>query len=157
MYRFEHHRFEHHWIFGHPHPWGHEFGWGPGMLQSALSTLFWVALLLGLAWLLLRWIIPYIIPMFADIFDTAPAGPSALEILRQRYAAGEIDATTFEQMWERLEASYPRESYGLPHDDIGYSGEKRTGYRDTFPSPISREQRNVWMAEQEQYPSETES
>ncbi len=117
MYRFEHHRFEHHWIYGHPHPWGHEFGWGPGMLQ----------------------------------------GPSALEILRQRYASGEIDATTFEQMRERLEASYSRESYGLPHDDNGYSGEKRTGYRDTFPSPISREQRNVWMAEQEQYPSETES
>ena len=151
------HRFEHHWIYRHPHPWGHEFGWGPGMLQSALSTLFWVALLLGLAWLLLRWIIPYIMPMFADIFDMAPAGPSALEILRQRYAAGEIDATTFEQMRERLEASYPRESYGLPYDDIGYSVEKRTGYRDTFPSPISREQRNVWMAEQEQYPSETES
>jgi len=127
------------------------------MLQSELSTLFWVALLLGLAWLLLRWIIPYIMPMFAGIFDMAPAGPSALEILRQRYASGEIDATTFEQMRERLEASYPRESYGLPHDDIGYSGEKRTGYRDTFPSPISRKQRNVWMAEQEQYPSETES
>lgn len=31
--------------------------------------------------------------------------PTALEILRQRYARGEIDATTFEQMRERLEAT----------------------------------------------------
>ena len=30
---------------------------------------------------------------------------SAMEILRQRYARGEIDATTYEQMRERLEAS----------------------------------------------------
>lgn len=31
--------------------------------------------------------------------------PSALEILRQRYARGEIDGATFDQMRERLEAS----------------------------------------------------
>jgi uncharacterized membrane protein len=31
---------------------------------------------------------------------------SAMELLRQRYARGEIDNTTFEQMRERLEASY---------------------------------------------------
>jgi len=36
---------------------------------------------------------------------TPPAQASALEILRQRYARGEIDATTYEQMRERLEAS----------------------------------------------------
>ncbi len=39
-----------------------------------------------------------------------PQGPSALEILRQRYARGEIDAATFEQMRERLESTAgPRE------------------------------------------------
>jgi uncharacterized membrane protein len=31
---------------------------------------------------------------------------SAMEILRQRYARGEIDGTTFEQMRERIDASY---------------------------------------------------
>lgn len=34
-----------------------------------------------------------------------PVQPSALEILRQRYARGEIDATTFDQMRERLEST----------------------------------------------------
>lgn len=33
------------------------------------------------------------------------AQASAMEILRQRYARGEIDAVTFEQMRERLESS----------------------------------------------------
>ena len=40
----------------------------------------------------------------------APTEHQALEILRQRYARGEIDAATFDQMRERLEASYrPKE------------------------------------------------
>ncbi len=34
-----------------------------------------------------------------------PTQPSALEILQQRYARGEIDAITYEQMRERLAAS----------------------------------------------------
>ncbi|HLZ58119.1 MAG TPA: SHOCT domain-containing protein [Ktedonosporobacter sp.] len=33
------------------------------------------------------------------------AQPTALDILRQRYARGEIDAVTFDQMRERLEGS----------------------------------------------------
>ena|ERR1700676_2491188 len=37
--------------------------------------------------------------------STPPAHATAMEILRQRYARGEIDATTFDQMRERLEAS----------------------------------------------------
>ncbi len=149
------HRFEHHWINGHP--WGYEYGWWPGMLLSVLSTLFWLALFIGLAWALLRWIIPYFMPMIADIFGMAPAGPSALEILRQRYAAGEIDAVTFEQMRERLEASYRRGSNAILSDNSDYQRESWTGYRDTFSSPGSRGQRSVRMAEYERYTSETES
>ena len=33
--------------------------------------------------------------------------PSALEILQQRYARGEIDDVTFQQMRERLEVPMP--------------------------------------------------
>ena len=36
---------------------------------------------------------------------TPPSQLSAMEILRQRYARGEIDAATFENMRERLENS----------------------------------------------------
>ena len=36
---------------------------------------------------------------------TPPTQASAMEILRQRYARGEIDAVTFDQMRERLESS----------------------------------------------------
>ena len=161
------HRFRHPWIYGHPwgdgHPWGNEhalgngFGLGPGMILSALSTLFWVALFIGLAWALLRWIIPSIRPMLTDIFGQTSTDPSALEILRQRYAAGEIDTFTFEQMRERLMASYQQESNGRPLDDYSYQDENWTGgYRNTSTSPASYGHGEVRMAEQEQYTSETE-
>jgi len=97
------------WARGHGHPWGHPGGFDPGtgMLLSTLNNLLWIALIIGLALVLLRWLMPYIMPMLADLFGMAPADIPPLEILRQRYAAGEINAVTFEQMRERLEASYP--------------------------------------------------
>ncbi len=38
-------------------------------------------------------------------YNVPPIQPSALEILSQRYARGETDATTFEQMRERLQTT----------------------------------------------------
>ena len=127
-------RHEHMWAYGHPwggHPWGEPWGhdWWPGMLLSTLNNLLWIALIIGLAWVLLRLISPFILPALANIFGVAPTD-SPLEILRQRFAAGEIDAITFEQMCERLEASYRRESDGIPPSDNVYSRETWTGYRD---------------------------
>ena len=112
------HRFEHHWMYGPPG--GHGFFWWPGMLLSVLGTLCWIALLIGLSWAILSLLMPTIRPMLRDFFGTKSSNTPALEILRQRYAAGEIDTATFEQMRERLVASYQQESRGMLQDDLGY-------------------------------------
>ncbi len=148
------HRFGHPWIYGPP--WGDGFVWWPGILFSALSILFWAALFIVLAWALLRWLLPSIRPMLTNIFGMTPDYPSALEILRQRYAAGEIDTYTFEYMRERLEASYRQENNGRPLHDYRYQKENWTGYGSTYISPASYGQGKVRMAEQEQYTSETD-
>ncbi len=85
---------------------------GPLML---LSSLFWLVLFVLLIGLLVRRFSGAGIasrPPFAPRpgqppFAYQPPVPqaSAQEILRQRFARGEIDAATFDQMRERLEAS----------------------------------------------------
>lgn len=94
---------------------GHIFG--HGMLFGAIGNLLWLFLIGLLIWSLFRflakrpdsWAPPYG-PGFPPQprqhpGPYQPPQPSALEILRQRYARGEIDAVTFDQMRERLEAS----------------------------------------------------
>ncbi len=146
------HRFGHHWIYGPPEGGG--FVWWPGMLLSVLSILFLAALFIGLAWALLRWLMPTIRPMLADIFGMKSTAYSALEILRQRYAAGEIDTETFEYMQGRLIASYQRESSGRPLHDYNSHVEHWTGYGSTYTSPASYGRGKVGMAEQEQHRGE---
>ena len=82
--------------------------WGIGFWP--LLPLIWIGLILFFCWGTGRWFGwrdrrgPISAP-----FDE-PFEPNALEILRRRYARGEIDATTFDQMRERLESS------GRPRD-----------------------------------------
>ena len=85
--------------------WWYGPGWG-GMLWMGLESLFWLVLL-GLAiWLLVRWLTR----STTSVTPHAPPNtPSALEILCQRYARGEIDTPTFEAMRERLQATTERD------------------------------------------------
>ena len=67
----------------------------------AFGGVLWIAILVILGWALIRWL-----ERKTHVSSpSGPASPSALEILRQRYARGEIDAATFEQMRERLQAT----------------------------------------------------
>jgi putative membrane protein len=81
--------------------WG--FGWnGMGPLWMILASVFWLAVVGVLIWALARWL---------GGRTQAPTPPatgsrqSALDILPERYARGEIDATTYEQMREQLGGS----------------------------------------------------
>jgi putative membrane protein len=77
--------------------WGYgtTYGWG-GMFLMLLSMLFWFALLGALIWGLVHWVTR------TGATSATPGSPSALEILRQRYARGEIDDATFERMQRQL-------------------------------------------------------
>jgi len=84
-----------------------------------LGSLFWILLFATLIWLLVRRFGAQGTP--PPPFGYRPAAPfpaqppfqppfpqpSATEILRQRYARGEIDTATYEQMRERLGGSEP--------------------------------------------------
>src|SRR5579884_1052655 len=93
--------FEH--MMGPGHHW-------MGFLSMFLGNILWLVLLGLLAWTLIRWLISTVAPHYFEHPDgpafPPPMEPPALEILRQRYARGEIDGETFDQMRERIEASY---------------------------------------------------
>lgn len=90
--------------------WGYGFGWGWFMMM--FGGVLWIALLVVLAWALIRWLER----KAPGSGPSTPTSPSALEILRQRYARGEIDTATFEQMRERLQVTEhaPDASHGMP-------------------------------------------
>lgn len=86
-----------------------------GMAFMGVMALFmtlWILVLVVLIWAALRWL------SGRSSTPTMPpaSGPWALEILEQRYARGEMDHATFEQMRERLQASRqtPSASWSVP-------------------------------------------
>src|SRR5215472_2921580 len=78
------------WGYGTTYTWG-------GMLLMIFSMLFWFAFLGALIWGLVHWLSGR-----SSAPSVTPGSPSALEILRQRYARGEIDDATFERMRRQL-------------------------------------------------------
>jgi len=81
--------------------WGYAWGW-PMMLMMTLGSLLWIALLALLVWAFVRWLNNRngFMPMQQSTL-------SAMEILRQRYARGEIDDATFERMKAQLGENEP--------------------------------------------------
>ena len=111
-------------------PQGHGPSGGPdglGILFMLLHNLIWIGALLLLAWILWRWLGPRLRSRATPLFVQQPVALSPMERLRQRYAAGEIDETTFEQMRERLQATYHPSGSATPppgqplsyHEDEG--------------------------------------
>ncbi len=76
-----------------------------------LLWVFWLLIVGLIISGLLRWFssrnrwMAFCQPGVPPYSEMPPVYPSALEILRQRYARGEIDAVTFDQMRERLEST----------------------------------------------------
>ncbi len=74
----------------HPHMWGN-WGWG-GMILGPLTMLIFVAAIVAVVILLVRW-------LGSGSTGTVPppAGKTALDILKERFARGEIDKEEFEE------------------------------------------------------------
>ena len=70
-----------------------------------VAKFFWIVILAILIGFMIRRFSFRHAYRYAYQSGTPSAQSSALDILRQRYARGEIDAVTFDQMRERLEAS----------------------------------------------------
>ena len=85
-------------------------GHGLGLLLPFLflGRIFWLVILGLLIWGMIRWLSTrsrhiHMPPMYTP--GMPPSQLSAMEILRRRYARGEIDTATYESMRERLENS----------------------------------------------------
>lgn len=81
--------------------WGYGYGWS--MLWMVFWNLLWLVLLGVLIWGIIRWLGGHTFRWAGHDLGSAPR--SALDILQERYARGEIDETTFERMRERLMTS----------------------------------------------------
>lgn len=73
-------------------------GWGMGWFGGIFMMIFWVLVLVGLIFLI-KWLIQTTNRVKSD----AGTSNRALEILKERYARGEIDTAEFETM--KLELS----------------------------------------------------
>ena len=88
--------------------WGFGFGLLFLLPLLFLAKFFWIVILALLIGVMIRRLSFRRTQRFDyhyGHYGMPPVQPSALDILRQRYARGEIDAATFDHMRERLEAT----------------------------------------------------
>jgi uncharacterized membrane protein len=70
-----------------------------------ISSVLFLAIVGIAVWAFVRWVSANTQASTSHPSTTGYEGPSAHEILRRRYARGEIDAQTFERMQAQLDAS----------------------------------------------------
>jgi putative membrane protein len=68
--------------------WGYGMGWGWSIVMMA----FWIAVIVGIIFLI-RWVV-----LSIDRKHVTKAEDSAIEILRRRYASGEINKEEYEKI-----------------------------------------------------------
>ena len=68
-------------------------GWGMGWFGGIFMIVFWILILVGLVFAI-RWLVQ----ATGKKGDSGPRGSRAMEILKERYARGEIDKAQFEAM-----------------------------------------------------------
>ncbi|MFO8032049.1 MAG: SHOCT domain-containing protein [Desulfohalobiaceae bacterium] len=77
------------------HPWGGMMG-GMGWMGLIFNLAFWILLLIALV-LLIKWLLQSTKPPERQSHSGQDSPGRALEILKERYANGEIDREEFEQ------------------------------------------------------------
>ena len=78
--------------YGPSHMWGREWGWGHMIFGSLTMVLLWGGIILVIV-LLVRWLGAG----FGSQQMPPPPGKTALDILKERFARGEIDKDEFEE------------------------------------------------------------
>lgn len=67
------------------------YGWGMGWFGGIFSLIFWILAIVGMVFLI-KWLIH-----MSKGHSEAQSGSRAIEILKERYARGEIDKQEFEE------------------------------------------------------------
>jgi putative membrane protein len=83
--------------------WGYSWNWGAMLLMGGWMLL-WLLVLGGVIWALAR-------VLMRSSQPATPGGQApdrALDLLRERYARGEVDAETYESMRARLRGTSPQ-------------------------------------------------
>jgi putative membrane protein len=68
-------------------------GWGMGWFGGIFMVVFWILILVGLVFVI-RWLLQ----ATSKKGDSGQRGSRAIDILKERYARGEIDKAQFENM-----------------------------------------------------------